>query len=357
MNKSLIDGSPRSKAARPATPGRGGHREWGAIEQLITPARRILLITHVSPDGDAIGSLLAMGSLLRDQGKEVTLACENPVPEGVAWLPGSSEIARQASGSIDLVISLDCSDRGRMGNIYEDRFASVPLLNVDHHITNTQFGTLNWVDPWCVATSQMVLYLAQALGWQVTEPAAVCLLTGLVTDTRSFRTSNVDSAALRVALQLMEAGASLSQVARRSLDQRPLARVRLFADAVSSLHLEDGILWTRVTRAMRQRWAVPDNGTSGLSNSLAGVREAQVVVVFTERDNGTIDVGFRAAPGYDVSRVAASLGGGGHPLASGCTLSGDLEQVQDQVLDQVRRSVAEQRAHPLAGALASESDA
>jgi len=225
---------------------------------------------------------------------------------------------------------------------------------VDHHITNTRFGTLNWVAPSCVATAQMVFYLAQALGWQVTEPVAVCLLAGLVTDTRSFRTSNVDSAALRVTLQLMEAGASLSQVTRQSVDQQPLARVRLFADAVNGLQLEDGILWTRVTRAMRQRWAVPDNGTSGLSNYLAGVREAQVVVVFTERDSGAIEVGFRAAPGYDVSRVAVSLGGGGHPLASGCTLWGDLDQVQGRVLDLVRRSVAEQRAHPRAQALTSE---
>ena len=328
-----------------------------AVERLITPAQRILLITHVSPDGDAIGSLLAMGGLLRDQSKQVTLACEDPVPDGVTWLPGSSEIARQADRSVDLVISLDCSDRDRMGSIYEDRLTSVPLLNIDHHITNARFGTLNWVDPSCVATSQMVLYLAQTLGWQVTEPVAFCLLTGLVTDTRSFRTSNVDAATLRAALQLVEAGASLSHVARQSLDQQPLAQVRLFADAVTGLHLEDGILWTRVTRAMRRRWALTDHGASGLSNSLAGVREAQVVVVFTERDNGTIDVGFRAAPGYDISQVATSLGGGGHPLAAGCTLSGDLDQVQDQVLERVRRSVAEQRARALTKARVSESDA
>jgi len=203
----------------------------------------------------------------------------------------------------------------------------------------------------------MVLYLAQTLSWQVTEPVAVCLLAGLVTDTRSFRTSNVDSATLRAALQLMEAGASLSEVARQSVDSQPLARVRLFADAVNGLQLEDGILWTRVTRAMRRRWAVPDNGSSGLSNYLAGVREAQVIVVFAEQDDGIIDVGFRAAPGYDVSRVAAHLGGGGHPLASGCTLTGDLEQVQEQVLDQVRHSLTEQRAAHLSRALASESDA
>lgn len=327
-----------------------------AVEQLITPARHILLITHVSPDGDAIGSLLAMGGLLQDQAKQVTLACADPVPESVAWLPGVSEIARQAGGSYDLVISLDCSDRDRMGAVYDDRLASLPLLNIDHHVTNTRFGTLNWVKPSCVATAQMVFYLARAFRWQVTEPVATCLLTGIVTDTRSFRTSNVDADAIRVTLKLMETGASLAQVARQSVDQQPLARVRLFAEAVNNLCLEDGILWTSVTRAMRRRWALPDNGTLGLSNSLAGVREAQVVIVFTERDNGTIEVGFRAAPGYDVSGVAARLGGGGHPLASGCTLTGDLEQVQEKVLAEVRHSMARQRAARLPKALASSSD-
>jgi phosphoesterase RecJ-like protein len=244
---------------------------------------------------------------------------------------------------VDLVISLDCGDQGRMGTAYDLRLASVPLLNVDHHVTNTNYGTLNWVDPSCAATTQMVLYLAEAFGWELTEPVAVCLLTGLVTDTRSFRTSNVDLATLRAALWLMEAGASLSQVAQRSLGQQPLAQVRLFADAVGRVRLEEGILWTSVTRAMRRRWMVDEDGTSGLANSLSGVREAQVVVVFTERNNGTIDVGLRAVPGYDVARLAIGLGGGGHPQAAGCTLEGDLEQIQEQVLAQVRQSVAEQR--------------
>jgi bifunctional oligoribonuclease and PAP phosphatase NrnA len=328
-----------------------------AVERLITPAQRVLLIAHVSPDGDAIGSLLAMGSVLRDQGKQVVLACDDPAPDSAAWLPGADEVAHQADGSFDLVIALDCGDRSRMGRVYEDRFASLPLLNVDHHITNTRFGTVNWVDPSCAATSQIVLDLIQAQGWQVTEPMAVCLLAGIVTDTRSFRTSNVDAATLRAALQLMNTGASLSEVARLSVDSQPLARVRLFADAVNGLQLEDGILWARVTGAMRQRWAVSEKGSSGLSNYLAGVREAQVIVVFAEEDDGTVEVGFRAAPGYDVSQVAARLGGGGHPLAAGCTLVGDLEHVQSQVLTEVRLSLTEQRAAHVSRALVSQSHA
>jgi phosphoesterase RecJ-like protein len=144
----------------------------------------------------------------------------------------------------------------------------------------------------------------------------------------------------------MEAGASLSEIARRTLDQRPLASVRLWGQAIDVSHLEDGILWTAVTRAMRQAWRPndQDNGYSGLANFLSGVREAEVVVVFTERNDGTVDVGMRTVPGRDVAGVALNLGGGGHPQAAGCTLEGDLVEIQDRVLAEIRRSLEEQRA-------------
>jgi len=313
------------------------------IGQQIADARRILIITHVAPDGDAIGSLLALGRLLKAQGKEVTLACEDAVPEIYAWLPGSQDVVRQGKGTCDLVISLDCSDRRRMGRVYGDSLLSLPLLNIDHHVTNTNFGSLNWVDPTSVATAQMVLTLADSLGWALDQDTAVCLLTGLVTDSRSFRTSNVDAASVRAALRLMEAGASLSEVTSRTLEQRPLASVRLWGEAIGALHLEDGILWTTVSREMRRRWNLNGDSFSGLANFLSGVREAQVVVVFTERDDGTVDVGMRSAPGYDVSRIALQLGGGGHPQAAGCTLSGDLKEIERSVLAEVRRGMAEQK--------------
>jgi phosphoesterase RecJ-like protein len=311
-----------------------------SIQELIRSSRRILLVTHVAPDGDAIGSLLGMGWLLQAQGKEVTLACEDPVPEIYAWLPGSAEIVQRASSSYDLLISLDCSDERRMGQVLQDGGARMPLLNIDHHVTNSRFGTVNWVEPSSVSTTQMLLDLADALGWPLTQPVAVCLLNGLVTDTRSFRTYNVDITAMDAALRLMEAGASLNEITRRVLDQRPLASVRLWGQAIDRLQLEDDILWTEVTRQMRQHLALAENGDSGLANFLSGVRESKVVVVFTERDNGTIDVGMRSVPGYDVAELAHRLGGGGHPQAAGCTLDGDLAGVRERVLAEVRRSLA-----------------
>jgi phosphoesterase RecJ-like protein len=312
-----------------------------SIVELIHGARSILLVTHVAPDGDAIGSLLGLAWLLRAQGKEVTLLCEDAVPEVYTWLPGSAEIVRQAGGLHDLVISLDCSDERRMGDQLQEGVTGLPLVNIDHHVTNTCFGTVNWVDPSSVSTTQMILELADSLHWQVPQTVAVCLLCGLVTDTRSFRTYNVDTAAVQAALRLMEAGASLNELTRRVLDRRPLASVRLWGQAIDRLHLEGDILWTEVTTEMRQRWALDEDGDSGLANFLSDVRESKVVVVFTERKNGTIDVGMRSVPGYDVAQVAYRLGGGGHPQAAGCTLEGDFADIRERVLAEVRRALAD----------------
>lgn len=314
------------------------------IREQIENARRILLVSHVAPDGDAIGSLLGLGLLLGEQGKDVTLACEDPVPDLYAWLPGSAEIVRQGSGLYDLIISLDSSDVRRLGTVFHAGLASVPLVNIDHHVTNTRFGAINWIDPSSVATAQMILALAEAMDWALSPAVADCLLTGLVTDTRSFRTYNVDTAAIRAALRLMEAGAQLNVIARRSLDQRPLASVRLWGQAIELLETDGEILWTEVTRDMRQRWDLGENSDSGLANFLSGVRGPKVVAVFTERDDGIIDVGMRSVPGCDVATVALSLGGGGHPQAAGCTLEGDLAAVRLRVLDEIRQSLAGTRA-------------
>lgn len=313
------------------------------MDELIQRARQILLITHVAPDGDAIGSLLGLGWMLEALGKELTLACDDPAPALQAFLPGSERVVQEPVGPFDLVISLDCSDQRRMGNVYREEFAALPLLNIDHHVTNTEFGAVNWVDPRSVATAQMVLTLAEELGWTVTPEVATCLLTGLVTDTRAFRTHNVDDAAMQAVQRLMAAGASLKAITRMTLGRRPLASVRLWGQAFERLHLDDGILWTEVTGAMRQRWSLGEEFTSGLANFLSEVEEAQVVVVFTERDNGSIDVSMRAIPGYDVAEVALSLGGGGHPQAAGCMLWGDLAEARQRVLAEVQRSLAEQR--------------
>jgi phosphoesterase RecJ-like protein len=142
----------------------------------------------------------------------------------------------------------------------------------------------------------------------------------------------------------MEAGASVSEISRRALDQLNANTVRLWGDSIERMVLDHGLLYTEVTREMRQHRSLGEDGATGLINFLSSVREADVVVVFNERDGDSVDVGLRSIPGCDVSQVALRLGGGGHPQASGCTLDGSLEKVRAHVLEELRRSLVEQRA-------------
>ena len=163
----------------------------GIIERLIGEARDILVICHVDPDGDAVGSLLGMGWALRKMGKTRTLLCADTVLDQFSYLPGFEEITSRVPDNPDLVIALDCSDHQRMGNAYASRHPSgIPTINIDHHVTNTNFGTLNWVDPRATATSEMVLGLIERLGVSLDATIAICLLNGIVTDTLGFRTPN-----------------------------------------------------------------------------------------------------------------------------------------------------------------------
>ena len=196
------------------------------IADLLRRARRVLAITHVSPDGDAIGSLLGFAWVLRrawrdggdgGTGRTLTLACADSTPFQFQWLPGVADIVTNApAGPWDLVVGLDASDPARLGKPFQSTAAGgAPVIVLDHHITNLNFGTYNYVDPIAVATSQIVVALADALGVAIGPEAAACLLTGLVMDTLGFRTNNVTPQVMAVAMRLMEAGASLADITER----------------------------------------------------------------------------------------------------------------------------------------------
>ncbi len=299
-------------------------------------AGRVLAICHTSPDGDAIGSLLGLGWLLRalPRPPEVVLACADPVPEQLTFLPGAGEIvSAMPAGPWDAVVALDASDADRLGDLFTPAaYGAAPIIVLDHHVTNLLFGSLNYVDTDAAATAQIVLDLADALPVPISQQAAVCLLTGLVTDTLSFRTSNVNARTLRAAARLTELGADISDIAQRSLFTRPLALLRLWGAALSRMQLTDGVLWTEVSRAMRDEAGLKGSNESGLSSQLINAAEARVAAVFSETTDGQVEVSLRARAGYDVATVALQLGGGGHPQAAGCTLKGTLAQVEATVL-------------------------
>jgi len=317
-----------------------------AIVRLIGQADRVLLIGHVAPDGDCIGSLLGMAHALRVLDKVVDPACADPLPTQFSFLPGFQLILQEPKDEYELIISLDCSDIQRMGSAYHPAaFAGVPLINIDHHLTNVHFGTVDWVDTSAAATAEMVSELIGEMAIPLSLDLATCLLTGIVTDTRGFRTSTTTIRTMSIATRLMQAGASLSGICDLALERRPLAVIRLWADVLASLQLRGRVIWSAITGEMRALHGLTmDDDVGGLASFLLSTPEADIAVVFDERPSGKVDVGLRSVVGVDVATVAVQLGGGGHPQASGCTLTGALPQVQSKVLTALATSLAVQRA-------------
>ena len=318
---------------------------WEQAVELVHRSTHPLLICHVSPDGDAIGSLLGLGLGLRALGKTPTLACEHPSPLKFNFLSGHDTIVNSLdSDHFDLVIGLDASDLARLGNIYDaDRLHGTPFIILDHHATNLYFGDVNLVDPTVASTAQLILTLLDHLGVPVEQDIATCLLTGITTDTVGFRTANVTPQVMGDTLRLMEAGASLSLVTHRSFNQRPLIELSLLARGLGRLEAEHGLAYSEISLADRRACGYDGGGDVGLVGMLARTREVHIAAVFVEKENNEVEVGFRADPGYDVAQIALSLGGGGHAAASGCTVPGSLEAVKARVLPLLRATLDEQR--------------
>ena len=316
------------------------------IVHQIANAQRILAFCHVAPDGDAIGSLLALGYALEKIERQMTLVCSDPVPESFAHLAGWNQITQTPypqDERFDLIISLDCSDLQRLGDAYDpDRLSGIPIINIDHHVTNVSFGDINWIDTGAAATAQMLYTLINALDIPLDATIAACLLNGILTDTLGFRTANTTADTMDVAVQLIRAGASLAELTDSVFHHRPMSVIKMWSAAMDDMHLQGRILWSQITQEMRQRVGYKENGDSGLVSFFCAIDEADIAVVFDELDDGKINVSMRAVPGYQVSQVALALGGGGHPQAAGCTIPGPLAQARDKVLSMLRQTWDEQ---------------
>ena len=313
----------------------------GTVAEVILPARNIFVASHIAPDGDAIGSLLALGWALEKMGKTYQLACPDPVPAVFTFLPGSCRIATQGpDGEEDLIIVLDCSDLGRVASLYNAAvFCRTKIINIDHHVTNVQFGDINWVDTESAATCEMLHRLLPMLQVHLDNQIATCLLNGLVTDTLGFRTPNTTPKVLQAAAELMQHGAPLAEVTERVFQRRSLANVRLWGKIIESLQVEERLVWAANTIAMRQECNAGPGDASGAVTILASVREADAAVLFTENQDGQIEVSMRSRPGVNLAPLALKLGGGGHPQAAGCLLHGPLVEVTERVLTELRHTL------------------
>lgn len=302
-------------------------------------AQRILITSHIRPDGDAVGSLLGLGMALREAGKNVQMVLSDGVPASFHHLPGANLIARKPSGEFDLVAVVDCSDLERVGKGLNGY--TTPDINIDHHKTNLNFARLNLVMPDAVATSAILAEYLPVWGFPTSPEVAAALLTGLISDTLGFRTSNMTPEALRMAASLMEIGTDLPELYNRALVHRSFESARYWGQGLSRLQHNDHIVWTSLTLEDRKAADYPGHDDADLINILSTIEDADIAIIFVEQHGGKVKVSWRAVPGLDVAQVAFSFGGGGHAAASGAEIEGTLEDIQQRVLKSTAELVAE----------------
>jgi bifunctional oligoribonuclease and PAP phosphatase NrnA len=303
----------------------------GEIKERLASANKILITSHVRPDGDAIGSLLGLGLALRGAGKSVEMILADGVPSSFKYLEGSELIKKEPGKEHDTFITVDCADFRRVGKVFEN--FSQPDINIDHHITNEKFGKINLIEAEEVATAAILTNHLPEWGLTITKPVAAALLTGILTDTLGFRTSNITPQALRQAATLMEAGVDMPEIYMHSLVRKTFPAAKYWGAGLSSLESKNGIVWSTLTLADRKSTGYGGNDDADLINMISAIDGNKVGMVFVEQGDNHVKISWRALePGIDVSPVAKHFNGGGHAAAAGADIQGSLNEIKAEVL-------------------------
>ncbi len=301
------------------------------IGQYIHRARRVAIVTHERPDADALGSSLGLAHALRRLGKEAAVFLFDPIPFGLDFLPGLDLVVADLPGpETDLVIAVDAGEPAQIGSRLYDAILrlGVPLVVVDHHESNTGYGSISAVFPQMASTAEVVLMLIRTLGVPIDRDIATCLLAGVVFDTRAFATPDTGPETLRAAALLMESGGSLYEVMTAYRGQHPLKALRLWGEALTRMETRDGVAWTFISREMYKTTGTTMEDTEGLANFILDAADVRISLVFRERpEGGMVRVSARSRPGVNLVPLARSFPtGGGHKMAVGFEVDPPLEE-------------------------------
>lgn len=300
-----------------------------------------MLTTHMSPEGDAIGSTLALALALSSIGKRVTVNTADPVPHVLRFLPWSEKVhqVRTVDGRFDAVIVLDCGDLERVGFLKKDNIPADILINIDHHKTNNSFGTINLVKE-AVASADIVYTIIKKMGISVTPDIAACVYTAIMTETGSFRYTNTSAHTLKVAGEMIRYGADPAAIADNVFNRNSMGRINLLGRVLSTLKLSsDGkIAWIIVLEEMFRETGTTKEDTEDMINYPRSITGVEVAALFRQSGNDW-KLSFRSNGRVDVALVSLEFGGGGHSMAAGCLLKGPLEEVREKVLGKVAEAV------------------
>jgi phosphoesterase RecJ-like protein len=319
-----------------------------AIARSVQDKQHILLITHVNPDGDAVGSLLGLGLYWQQEGFRVTMVAPTDLPVSTLRLPQVEKIQvyRQTPmlpATADVVVLVDTGDVRRIARIYEEQSAYLstrPLIVIDHHVTNSGEGIVNLVDASLSSTCELLYRLLSAWKARITPPIATALLMGITTDTQSFKTSNTTPSALRTAADLIELGADRELIMRDVYSNIPFETAKLLSLALDKLKRDGAIAWTYVSQAMQRAAGADDEASAEVTDYIANLGGFKATALLKEKRDGSVKISLRSVPEIDVSAVAQQFGGGGHRQAAGATLSGPLDEAEERLLTALRAAMS-----------------
>lgn len=310
-----------------------------AILQALRTGERFLVCSHSRPDGDAVGSVLAMGMLLQQMGKCADLVTADGVPAIYCRLPGAEGIrhALRIHGHYDAVILLECDglERARLRGL-EDSY----LINIDHHISGQTYAHLNWIDCDAASVGEMVFRLVKSTGAKVTPEMATCLYTTVLTDTGGFTYGSVRASTFEMARELVIAGADPIAIAREVCFSTPTSKVLLLGAALNNLKREGRLAWLWVTHQDMVRCCAAEEDCEGIVNVAVGISGVEAAVFLRELPDRSLRLSLRSKGRVNVAAIAERLGGGGHGNAAGCTLEGPLIRALDVIVVELRRTIA-----------------
>lgn len=307
-------------------------------ENIILKGQEFLVTTHLNPDGDAVGSLLGLSLALQFLGKEVKLICPHPVPSIYQFLPGTEFVQSPKTlekKSFEVGIILDCTELERTGkDLVPVLKLCKNLVNIDHHVSNKIFGTVNFVDPEAAATGELICEILETIKVPISPEVASNLYVALLTDTGSFQFTNTTPRSHRTAARLLEYGAAQEQIQQFIFEHRSLTSLNLLEKSLSTLSISKNrkVAWMTIPQKFFLDVGGKIEDCEGFINypkSLAGV---EVGILFKELDSNEIKVSFRSKNFVDVNRLATFFGGGGHERAAGCTIWGHLKEVESKVV-------------------------
>jgi phosphoesterase RecJ-like protein len=309
-----------------------------AILNVLRNGERFLVCSHSRPDGDAVGSILAMGMLLEQMGKRADLVTADRIPIVYRTLPHADCIrtAMRVHGPYDAVILLECDGPQRTRLLGLEKFL---LINIDHHASGQNFGHLNWIDHEATSVGELVYRLALAAGERITPEIATCIYTTLLTDTGGFIYGGTRASTFELARDLVLAGANPIRIAQDVYFSTAMSKLLLLGAALSNLRREGRLVWLWVTHNDMVRSCAAEEDCEGIVNYALSIADVEAAVFLRELPEQRIRVSLRSKGGVNVAAIAAGLGGGGHENASGCTLAGPLARAADQILAEMRNAL------------------